>query len=64
MSKKRTNYISRMRGLNCKDSLLRYFSDKSNQYDLAPVYIERKDKDGNPNPKYGPVEDIANKLGL
>lgn len=46
-----------------KDSLLRYFSDNSNQYDLAPVYIERIDKEGNQNPKYGPVEDIANKLG-
>lgn len=48
---------------NCKDSLLRHFKDKSNQYNLAPVYIERKDEDGKPNPKYGPVEDIANKLG-
>lgn len=48
---------------NCKDSLLRHFKDESNQYNLAPVYIERKDKDGEPNPKYGPVEDIANKLG-
>lgn len=46
-----------------KDSLLCFFSDKSNQYNLAPVYIERKDKDDKPNPKYGPVEDIANKLG-
>lgn len=48
---------------NHKDPLLRHFKDESNQYDLAPVYIERKDKDGRPNPKYGPVEDIANKLG-
>ena len=48
---------------NCKDPLLRHFKDESNQYDLAPVYIEPKDKDGKPNPKYGPVEDIANKLG-
>ncbi|MBR4918285.1 MAG: hypothetical protein IKZ52_03605 [Bacteroidales bacterium] len=48
---------------NCKDSLLRHFKDESNQYNLAPVYIERKDKDGETNPKYGPVEDIANKLG-
>lgn len=48
---------------NCKDSLLRHFKDESNQYNLAPVYIERKDKDGGTNPKYGPVEDIANKLG-
>lgn len=48
---------------NCKDPLLRHFKDKSNQYDLAPVYIEREDKDGKPNPKYSPVEDIANKLG-
>ena len=46
-----------------KDPLLRHFKDESNQYDLAPVYIEPKDKDGKPNPKYGPVEDIANKLG-
>ena len=49
--------------INHKDPLLRHFKDESNQYDLAPVYIERKDKDGRPNPKYGPVEDIANKLG-
>ena len=48
---------------NHKDPLLRHFKDESNQYDLAPVYIEREDKDGRPNPKYGPVEDIANKLG-
>lgn len=48
---------------NRKDPLLRYFTDESNQYDLAPVYIERKDDNGNPNPKYGPVDDIANKLG-
>lgn len=48
---------------NHKDPLLRHFKDESNQCDLAPVYIERKDKDGRPNPKYGPVEDIANKLG-
>ena len=46
-----------------KDSLLRHFTDNSNQFDLAPVFIDRKDKKGNPNPKYGPVEDIANKLG-
>lgn len=50
-------------GFYCKDPLLRHFKDESNQYDLAPVYIERKDKDGRPNPKYSPVEDIANKLG-
>lgn len=49
--------------INHKDPLLRHFNDESNQYDLAPVYIERKDKDGQLNPKYGPVEDIANKLG-
>ena len=49
--------------LKHKDSLLRYFKDKSNQYDLAPVYINREDENGNQNPKYGPVEDIANKLG-
>lgn len=48
---------------NRKDSLLRHFTDNSNQFDLAPVFIDRKDKNGNPNPKYGPVEDIANKLG-
>ena len=48
---------------NRKDPLLRYFTDESNQYNLAPVYIKRKDDDGNPNPKYSPVEDIANKLG-
>ena len=46
-----------------KDPLLRHFKDESNQYDLAPVYIEPKDENGNPDPKYGPVEDIANKLG-
>ena len=48
---------------NRKDSLLRHFKDESNQYNLAPVYIERIDEDGKPNPKYGPVKDIANKLG-
>lgn len=46
-----------------KDSLLDHFSDKSNQFDLSPVYIEKLDSKGNLNPKYGPVEDIANKLG-
>ena len=28
---------------NHKDPLLRHFKDESNQYDLAPVYIEPKD---------------------
>lgn len=46
-----------------KDALLRHFSDKSDQYDLAPVFINKTDENGNPNPKYGPVEDIANMLG-
>jgi len=45
-----------------KDSLLRWFSDKSNQYDLTPVYIEPS-VDGKHNPQYNTVQDIANKLG-
>ena len=60
-NKKSTN-TNRWR-IGRKDSLLRHFSDNSNQYDLAPVYINKTDENGNPNPKYGPVEDIANKLG-
>ena len=60
-NKKNTN-TNRWR-IGRKDSLLRHFSDNSNQYDLAPVYINKTDENGNPNPKYGPVEDIANMLG-
>lgn len=46
-----------------EDPLLRYFEDDHSQYDLAPVYIEEKDENGNLNPQYEPVRDIANKLG-
>lgn len=44
------------------DTLLRKFSDKSNQYNLTPVYIEENEND-KPNPKYNTVKDIASKLG-
>lgn len=63
VNKDRVNDFFRKLRLFRKDSLLCYFTDKSNQYNLAPVYIEQNDKDGKPNPKYGPVKDIANKLG-
>ena len=46
-----------------KDALLRHFAVKSNQFDLAPVYINKTDENGNPNPQYDSVEDIANMLG-
>lgn len=46
-----------------KYSLSRKFHDKSNQYNLTPVFIEQFDKDGNNNPKYNTVLDIANKIG-
>lgn len=42
--------------LSCK------FSDKSNQYNLTPVYIEKYEK-GRPNPKYDSVKDLASKIG-
>lgn len=48
--------------INHKDPLLRHFKDESNQYDLAPVYIEPKDKDGKWNPKYVPVLDAGRNL--
>ena len=60
-NKKNTN-TNRWR-IGRKDSLLHHFSNNSNQFDLAPVYINKTDENGNPNPKYGPVEDIANMLG-
>ncbi|MBP5421934.1 MAG: hypothetical protein J6Y78_05765 [Paludibacteraceae bacterium] len=60
---KRKNTNNGKRRIGCKDALLRHFSDRSNQYDLAPVYINKTDENGKPNSKYGPVEDIANKLG-
>ena len=44
------------------DTLLRKFSDKSNQYNLTPVYIEEYENK-KPNPKYNTVKDIASKLG-
>ena len=46
-----------------EDPLLRYFKDDNSHFDLAPAFIEVKDENGNDNPKYGPVKDIANKLG-
>lgn len=46
-----------------EDPLLRHFKDDSSQFDLAPAFIEEKDENGNANPKYEPVKDIANKLG-
>lgn len=46
-----------------EDPLLRYFKDDCSQFDLAPAFIEEKDKNGDVNPKYGPVRDIAKKLG-
>ena len=46
-----------------KDPLLKHFSDKSNQFDLTPIYIQKYDRNGAPNPKYEPVQDIASKLG-
>ena len=46
-----------------EDPLLRHFKDDDSQFDLAPAFIEAKDENGNANPKYGPVKDIANKLG-
>lgn len=46
-----------------KYSLSRKFHDKSSQYNLTPVFIEQFDKDGNNNPKYNTVLDIANKIG-
>lgn len=51
------------RKANRKDPLFRHFPDESKQFNLAPVYIDPLDESGNPNPKYGPVEDIANMLG-
>ena len=60
-NKKNTN-TNRWR-IGRKDSLLHHFSNNSNQFDLTPVYINKTDENGNPNPKYGPVEDIANMLG-
>ena len=44
------------------DTLLRKFSDESNQYNLTPVYIEEHEHN-KPNPKYNTVKDIASKLG-
>ena len=46
-----------------KDPLLKHFTDRSNQFDLTPVYIQKYDKNGYPNPKYEPVQAIASKLG-
>ncbi|MBQ4083027.1 MAG: hypothetical protein IJC77_02005 [Bacteroidaceae bacterium] len=46
-----------------KDPLLKHFTDRSNQFDLTPVYIQKYDKNGCPNPKYEPVQAIASKLG-
>lgn len=63
LNKEKVLFFFRKWRFNCKDPLLRHFTDESNQYNLAPVYIEQNDKDGKPNPKYGPVKDIANKLG-
>ena len=59
---KLNNLIGKYR-LSKKDSLLRWFSDKSYQYNLTPVYIERLNADGKYNIKYNTVQDIANKLG-
>ena len=54
--------VDRIKSMH-EDPLLRYFKDDNSQFDLAPAFIEEKDEKGNENPKYGPVRDIANKLG-
>jgi len=48
---------------NNKYSLSRKFHDKSNQYNLTPVFIEQYNEDGKNNPQYSTVLDIANKIG-
>lgn len=54
--------IDRIKSIH-EDPLLRHFKDDSSQFDLTPAFIEEKDENGNANPKYEPVKDIANKLG-
>ena len=54
--------VDRIKSIH-EDPLLRYFKDDNSHFDLAPAFIEVKDEKGNDNPKYGPVKDIANKLG-
>lgn len=46
-----------------KYSLSRKFQDKSNQYNLTPVFIEQFEEGGKNNPQYSTVLDIANKIG-
>jgi dephospho-CoA kinase len=54
--------VDRIKSIH-EDPLLQYFKDDNSHFDLAPAFIEVKDENGNDNPKYGPVKDIANKLG-
>lgn len=46
-----------------KYSVSRRFQDKSNQYNLTPVFIEQFGEGGKNNPQYSTVLDIANKIG-